>query len=138
MANPNRFGFGTPKEVWSTLTRCWVVAPTSDQIVSDIANLPNILTKIIENEGCVVDDMRLRSGRRYESISPGKKGEINKPKIKDRIDTLKESPLHPHAQPVFNAITNFDDDYICRLDNLMVDVELEIDEDQLNYSDGEF
>ena len=28
---------GTPAEVWSTLTRCWEVAPTSERIVEDIS-----------------------------------------------------------------------------------------------------
>ena len=48
-----------------------------------------------------------------------------------------EPPLHPHAKSVFDAIANVDDEYMRRLDNLMVDVELEIDEDQFNWSDGE-
>ena len=124
-------------EVWSTLIRCWEVSPASGQIVSNIANLPNILTKIVQNEGCVIDDMRLRSGRRYESKAPGKLGDIKKPKLKDRIETLKEPPLHPHAKSVFNDIANVDDEYMRRLDHLMVEVELQIDEEQIDYSDGE-
>ena len=43
---------------------CWTVAPTSDQIVSDILALPKVLEKIIEGNGCVVPDEFLRSGRR--------------------------------------------------------------------------
>jgi hypothetical protein len=39
--------------------------PTSEQIVSDFANYPDILQKIVDANGCVVDDLRLRSGRRF-------------------------------------------------------------------------
>jgi hypothetical protein len=45
------------------MMRCWEVAPTSDQIVSDFANYPDILQKIVDANGCVDDDLRLSSGR---------------------------------------------------------------------------
>jgi len=47
--------------------RTWRVTPTSKRIVEDIELLPEVLNKIIEARGCVVQDEEfcgLRSGRR--------------------------------------------------------------------------
>jgi hypothetical protein len=62
--DPLRFCMGTPDQVESTLRRCWKMAPTSEQIVSDIQGLEMVLDKIIAAAGCVVPDECLRSGRR--------------------------------------------------------------------------
>jgi hypothetical protein len=117
---------GTQKEAWSTMMRCWEVAPTSEQIVSDFSNYPDILQKIVDANGCVVDDLRLRSGRRYEPLRPGLNREIQKPKLKDRIETLKEPLLHQDALDYYNSITYFPEDFECRLDEV-------ISEEDLNY-----
>lgn len=29
------FRMGTPRQVWSTITRCWTIAPSSDRIVEE-------------------------------------------------------------------------------------------------------
>jgi hypothetical protein len=59
------FRMGTPAQVWSTLSRCWQIAPSSERIVQDISKLKFVLQKIIEANGCVVRDEALRSGVRY-------------------------------------------------------------------------
>ena len=55
---------GTPTQVWSTLTRVWTVAPTSEEIVQDISAFPRVLEIIRDKMGCIVPDISLRSGRR--------------------------------------------------------------------------
>jgi hypothetical protein len=47
-----RFQMGTPKDVWSTMLKCWTVAPTSEQIIDDILAFPDVIEVIIENQGC--------------------------------------------------------------------------------------
>jgi hypothetical protein len=116
------------------MMRCWEVAPTSEQIVSDFAKYPDILQKIVNANGC---HLRLRSGRRYESLRPGFNREIQKPKLKDRIATLKEPLLHRDALEFYNSITYFPEDFECRLDEIMELVNAGIDEEDLNYSDYE-
>jgi hypothetical protein len=50
-----------------------------DQLVT---NYPDILQKIVDANGCVVDDLRLRSRRRYEPLRRGFNREIQKPNSK--------------------------------------------------------
>ncbi len=61
VGDPRRFHMGTPAQVWSTMTRCWQVEPTSDRIVEDILALLQVLERIIAARGCVVQDQFLRS-----------------------------------------------------------------------------
>jgi hypothetical protein len=63
--DPRKFLTGTPKEMWSTMKRCWQMEPTSERVVEDILAFPRILGLIISAKGCVVADDQLRSGRRY-------------------------------------------------------------------------
>jgi hypothetical protein len=67
--DPRRFHLGTPNQLLSSIERTWRVTPTSQRIVEDIELLPDVLNKIIEARGCVVQDEEfrgLRSGRRAE------------------------------------------------------------------------
>ena len=67
--DPRRFHLGTPPQLLASVERTWRVTPTSKRIVADIELLPEILSKIIEAYGCVVqhEEFRgLRSGRRAE------------------------------------------------------------------------
>ena len=50
--------------MFDTLKRCWTIAPTSEQIIEDILGFPEILTRIINEEGCVIPDEDLRTDRR--------------------------------------------------------------------------
>ena len=52
--DPRRFHMGTPAQVWSSMTRCWQVEPTSDRIIEDVLALPDVLERIIAAKGCVV------------------------------------------------------------------------------------
>ena len=56
---------GTPSEVWHTWCRCWEIELSSAGIIEDISNLSGALEKIIDAKGCVVQDIALRTGRRY-------------------------------------------------------------------------
>ena len=38
-----RFNFGTKKEAWSTMTRCLEIELTSERIIADIMDFPNVL-----------------------------------------------------------------------------------------------
>ena len=53
----------------SSIKRTWRVTPTSARIIEDVELLPEVLNKIIEARGCVVQDEQfrgLRTGRRAE------------------------------------------------------------------------
>ena len=63
-----KFKTGTPNKVWSTMVRCWETEPTSDRIVDDILAFPRVLKQVVDAQGCVVADDKLRSGRRYVAI----------------------------------------------------------------------
>jgi hypothetical protein len=117
--DPRRFKLGTPAEVFDTLKRCWTIAPTSDQIIEDILGFPQILTKIINEEGCVIADEYLRTGRRARSSS----GAILKknPSKRQRIDTNIDILLHADSieaskmmsstrAEIFDLIDESDDD----------------------------
>ena len=46
-----RFHLGTPRQVFSSLKRCWEIAPSSDRIVEDIMNFVPVLRKLVEHGG---------------------------------------------------------------------------------------
>jgi hypothetical protein len=92
--DPRRFGMGTPREVWRTMTRCWEVEPTGPRIVEDVIQFASVLDKIIAHKGCVVPDMLLRTGRRARS-SNGKKDLLHKPRPSQRKSTMMARPCHP-------------------------------------------
>jgi hypothetical protein len=67
--DPRRFHLGTPPQLLASVERTWRVTPTSKRIIEDIELIPEVLDKIIEARGCVVQDEEfrgLRSGRRAE------------------------------------------------------------------------
>lgn len=96
--NDNRaFRMGTPTQVWSTLIRCWDVAPRSERIVEDISKFKFVLEKIIAANGCVLRDEALRSGARY--VRADNKGDCkHKPRRRQRKNTIPSIPMHPDAQ----------------------------------------
>jgi hypothetical protein len=72
--------------------------------VEDIVALPEVLRRIIEAKGCVVQDQFLRSGRRARR-SDGNGDLKNKLCSKQRISTNLSRPLHPDCVDAFNKIT---------------------------------
>ena len=102
--DPRRFLMGTPEQVWSSMTRCWQVEPTSERIVEDIQALPAVLTKIIAAKGCVIQDQYLRNGRRARRADD--KGDCkNKPVSKQRISTNCARPLYLDCKEAFERIS---------------------------------
>ena len=103
MDDPCRFLMGTLEQVWSSMTRCWQVEPTSEIIVEDVLALPLVLNRIIAAKGCVVQDQYLRNGRRARRADD--KGECkNKPVSKQRIATNCARPLHPDCKEAFDKL----------------------------------
>ena len=91
-----RFKMGTPSEVWRTLCRCWEIEPSSARIIEDISNLSGVLEKIIDAKGCVVQDIALRTGRRYRRADNS--GDCkSKPRKSARKNTLELPLCHPDA-----------------------------------------
>ena len=45
--DPRKFKTGTPEEVWSAMSRCWQIDPTSERIVEDIEGFSRVLDIII-------------------------------------------------------------------------------------------
>ena len=62
--NLKKFQFGTPSQVWSAMSRCWEVEPTSERIVQDIIDLPRVLQKFIDAKGTVAYGEAFRNGHR--------------------------------------------------------------------------
>ena len=107
--NPNKFQFGTPNHVWSAMSRCWEVEPTSQRIVQDILDLPRVLAKIIEAKGTVVHGEALRNGHRARRAD-GKgnlKGNLS---ASSRKNTLTLRPVHPHARSALDLILGRDEE----------------------------
>eukprot|EP00732_Lithocolla_globosa_P000603 Lithocolla_globosa_v1_NODE_207_length_5169_cov_7.885329.p3 type:complete len:201 gc:universal NODE_207_length_5169_cov_7.885329:2147-2749(+) len=97
IGDERRFSMGTPKEVENTMARCWTLEPTSERIIEDIMALPMILQKIIEHNGCVVQDEYLRHGRRFRRADD--KGDTkHKPRKRQRKETNTTlPPCHPQC-----------------------------------------
>ena len=66
--DPRKFLAGTPNDLWNTMIRCWEMEPTSSRIVNDILNFPEVLRKIIANNGTIIPNEALRTGRRSFSF----------------------------------------------------------------------
>ena len=96
VGDARRFEMGTPSAVFSTMSRCWQVAPSSARVMEDIKALPRVIEKIIAYKGCCVPDEFLRDGRRRYK----KNGEEAKKKARSRQrkETVQSAPLHPHAE----------------------------------------
>ena len=151
-----KFLQGTPAQVFSSMKRCWEVAPSSERIVEDILKFEAVLDKIIAADGCMVEDEFLRTGRRgddmdrkYTSIQKGSVGKDLKHKAtsRQRLDTLSSQPLavHKDAKDGYRYIMSvarggaqvaadngFDDD----LESLL-DIELSDDSDSEISDHGE-
>jgi hypothetical protein len=85
--DPRKFLTDTPKEMWSTMERCWQAEPTSERIVEDVLAFPRVLRVIIYAKGCVVADDQLRSGRRYVAVD--ERSELkHKPRDSQRKSTI--------------------------------------------------
>jgi hypothetical protein len=94
--DPAAFRTGTPAQVWSTMSRCWEIAPCSERIVQDICKFQFVLEKIIEAKGCIVHDKNLRSASKY--IKANNKGICkNKPRARQRKNDVVSFKIHPDA-----------------------------------------
>jgi hypothetical protein len=101
--NPKKFQFGTPSHVWSAMSRCWEVEPTSERIVQDILDLPRVLQKIIDAKGTVVHGEALRNGHRARRADG--KGSMKGNLLNSRRkDTISLRPVHPDARAALNNI----------------------------------
>ena len=135
--DPRKFNNGTPAELWSSITRAWEICPTSERIIEDIKQLPQVLQKIIDHNGTIVPDEILRSGRRYESIKGGKKELKSKPRNSQRKETIKQDEIHPDCIEAYNMIKSniielqpFVDDIY----NIADDIEFVYEHDDIDYS----
>jgi hypothetical protein len=98
--DPRRFHLGTPPQLLASIQRTWRVTPTSKRIVEDIELLPEVLNKIIESRGCVVQDEEfrgLRSGRRAEGSNQ------LAPKVRKHQRALQMSSTVPHIEEIAEA-----------------------------------
>lgn len=57
--DPCKFKFGTPKEALSTITRCWEISPSSEEIVKDIEDFPRVLELVVQADGCALPECTL-------------------------------------------------------------------------------
>jgi hypothetical protein len=123
---------GTAAEVWSTMTRSWSVEPTSERIIDDIQKFEDILDKLIDARGCVVQDVFFRTGRR--ALDPlwvrldGKDGECKlKPRPSQRKDTLRGRVIHFDATEAYNTLCGQGNaEQEAARDELMVDILLDM------------
>lgn len=71
-----KYKVGTPDDLFKSIERTFKSVPTSDQIVTDILGLRDVLVKIDAHSGCVVPDENFRHGYRdvptWRNISNGK------------------------------------------------------------------
>ncbi len=51
-------------QVWSSMSRCWDIEPTSQRFVQDILGWLCMLKMIMDAEGCAVHGEAIRSGHR--------------------------------------------------------------------------
>jgi len=97
VGDPRRMNCSTPQEMWKIMFKCWELEPTSERIVEDISNWPEVLRKIIANHGCVLYADRLRTGRRYDNMRTGRPL-LHKPRASQRKATLKSRVIHPDLE----------------------------------------
>ena len=102
VGDTRRFEMGTPAQVWSTMSRCWTVAPTSARIIEDIDALPGVLEKIIAANGCVVHDEFLRTGRRAVSRDGARL--TRNARSRQRIETCRACPRHPDIEAALTEL----------------------------------
>jgi len=76
--------------------RCWEISPTSERIVQDILDFPNVFVKVIEVGGTVLPECKLRHGHR--ALRHDKKSFLKiKLSTRQRIESNKEKPIYPDA-----------------------------------------
>lgn len=98
--HPSRFKTGTPDEMWSSMVRCWNIAPDSERIIEDIEGFKTVLEKIVENRGCIVHDEDIRTGRRARR-SDGKPNPCKRnPQTQRRVKQLHDIPIHTDLSDV--------------------------------------
>jgi hypothetical protein len=91
-----RFGFGTVTEAESTMMRVFTVAPSNEQIVTDILRLETVLDMIIKERGAIVPELNFRRGHR--AFRHDKKGVMkNALKKSSRVSTYSLPAMHPDA-----------------------------------------
>ena len=98
-----RFNFGTPDQVWSTLQRVWEVSPTPDRVKEDILAIRGRIGKIIEFQGALCPDEEfrgLRNGRRYVSLKNANLILQQKPRKSGRKSTLANYNLNCHRDGI--------------------------------------
>ena len=105
VGDARRFETGTPRAISSAVRRAWEIAPTSVRIVEDCSSIPARVGRIIEAKGVAVQDIFLRSGRRYISAS-GDAQLKNKPRKRQRLSTLKSPDVHPDARSSFESLSS--------------------------------
>ena len=59
VGDPRRMNCSTPQETWKIMVKCWELETTSDRIVEDICNWPEVLRKMIADRDCVIYADRL-------------------------------------------------------------------------------
>ena len=109
------FRMTTPDEIERTMVRCWMMEPSSERICQDINLFPSTLQMIIDAQGCVLQDIDLRRGRRRDRVlnDPAYqklKGEgqyKNKPRPRQRKETLEKvlRPVHPDCMDAYRILT---------------------------------
>jgi len=111
ITDKQRFHFGTPKQVWSTLTRVWEVSPTPDRVKEDIMAMRGRIAKIIEHRGALCPDEEfrgLRNGRRYVALNNPLITLRQKPRASARKETLAEYKFicHSHCIRAMEMLVN--------------------------------
>ena len=101
--DPRRFKFGTPKEVWNTMARCWTIEPTSERIIADIEDFSNVLGTIISHNGCVVPECRLRHGHRQQAHNGGRVL-MRKVTQRQRKQLMTMGPVHSDAEEALQIL----------------------------------
>ena len=97
--HPDKFSLATPHKAWSTVTRTWEHAPSSERIVEDILRVFVSIDQVVEHEGEAVDFEVLRHGRRdrehRESLARVKR---RSKKISDKKKLSDIVGIHPVAR----------------------------------------
>ena len=100
LGDPRRiFNQGNPMELWHLMETTWTeVAPDSESLVQDFSAFLPVARIVNENEGRLVPDLALRSGRRH--LSKKHAGEKRKSNIKSRdtIATQMMPKVHPSLE----------------------------------------
>ena len=86
-------------ELWSVMEAAWVeIAPDSESLVQEFSAFLDVARIVHANEGRLVPDLALRSGRRH--LSKKHAGEKRKSNIKSRdtIATQVMPKVHPSLE----------------------------------------